>query len=56
MNEKVKKYSNSVSKRYWWSIKILNRSSLQAYGSTCNKSKFGWDMEFFFFYCNFQPH
>jgi len=26
MNEKVKKYSNSVSKRYWWSIIFLNRT------------------------------
>jgi len=36
MNEKKKEKSkNSASKRHWWSVKGLNRTSFQACGSIC---------------------
>ena len=48
MNEKVKK-----NQKIWPADVIggwfqgLNRTSFQACGSICNKSKLGWDMKFF---------
>jgi len=57
---KIKEKSkNSARRRHWWSVESLNRTSFQNGGSTCNKSKIGWDMKFFlfsFYFCNFQPH
>jgi len=35
------KSKNSASRRHWWSVKGLNRTSFQACGSICNKSKLG---------------
>jgi len=50
------KSKNFASRRHWWSVSGLNRTSFQACGSISNKSKLGWDMKFFHFHCNFQPH
>jgi len=44
------KSKNSASRRRWWSVEGLNRTSFQACGSICNKSKVGWVTEFFYFF------
>jgi len=50
------KSENSASRRHWWPVSDLNRTSFQACGSICSKSKVGWDMKLVYFHCNFQPH
>jgi len=39
--KRKEKSTNFASRRHWWLVKDLNRTSFQACGSICNDSKFG---------------